>query len=132
MRDQDCFEIGFLWKEPDMVEWARRHAQRPGLHFSLVEKGEPLACGGVLDALPGVGTAWLVAMQAWTLYVRTVTRAFQVIAADDCYRRIQAYVNPTNEPAIRFVMWLGFEFEGECKRLAPNGDSMLLFAHTRR
>lgn len=133
MRAQDCFEVGFLWREPDLVMWARGHARRPGLHFTLLDSQVgPIACGGILDSLPGVGTAWLVAMEIWARHVKRVARAFRVIANDDTYRRIQAYINPTNEPAIRFAMWLGFEYEGECKRLAPSGDSLLQFAYTRR
>jgi hypothetical protein len=132
MREVDRYEIGCVWREPDTVSWAERHSARPGLHFALLSKGDPVACGGIIDAMPGVGTAWMIARISWTPFVKTIARAFRVVAADGIYRRIQAYINPGNEPAKIFAMWLGFEYEGECKCLAPNGDSMLQFAYTRR
>lgn len=98
--------------------------------------GEPLACFGVWPQWQGVGVAWgLVsekALEHGIALARQVKRLLLGIEEDRGYWRIQATVERNHHQAARFLLWLGFEFEGCLRSYGPTGLDHLLYARVRR
>jgi RimJ/RimL family protein N-acetyltransferase len=131
MRQQDRVEFANLSDEPDLERWAANYFLLPGLNWTVINKsGEPVACVGFRDVCAGVCVAWFVANDSFKTYMKSMTQAFRVMWKSGLYRRIEAYVNPLNPPAARYVEWLGFKMEGRCIKRARDGSDLLQYAYT--
>jgi RimJ/RimL family protein N-acetyltransferase len=120
--------------------WALPLLRGPGYVDSLladgdawvVEHGERVvAAGGIVRLHAQHGEAWtLIAPDAGPHMRRIHRLACEVL--DGCpLRRVQAYADPEFRPAQRWLRMLGFELEGYCAAITPQGRDMLLFARIR-
>ena len=83
--------------------------------FTLEDDDEILAVGGAHIMWPGVAEAWVLVSpsgkQHGRLFARYAKRRFEGMLKENDIRRMQATIHVTDEPAMRFVEWLGFEKE---------------------
>jgi hypothetical protein len=92
---------------------------------TVFEDGVVRACLGVFDFMPGLGIAWaMFSPGSWHLLPE-----ISAVAADylsTCtYRRIEAHINPTFRPSVRWAKRMRFQFEGVMRQHAPDGDRHL-------
>ena len=131
MREEDAVEQDLLSPGTDRQFWACRRALEPGLAYAVTDsRGMPVACFGFLDEAEGRCTAWLVATPDWCRHVKSIAKAFRVIARDGGYRRIQAFVQPGRPGAEKFLKWLGFTRDGPLPKMRSDGGAMDLYSYT--
>jgi hypothetical protein len=107
-----------------------------GLSFALVEGGELIAGGGLVQIWPGRAEAW----QLTSRHARPRQLAAAAAAArdtmdkrqrDPAFRRIEAYVRACEPWAVSFIRALGFVREGVLKAWDPAGRDVWLCARVR-
>jgi len=131
MRPQDRIEFETIADQKDLDTWASNYVALPGFNWAVLNSARaPVACVGFREIAQGVAVAWFVATEAWKRHAKSTTRAFRIMSRNRIYRRIEAYVNPENVKAQQYVRWLGFQYEGNCRRRAANGSDLLQYAFT--
>jgi hypothetical protein len=98
-----------------------------GLAFAAVEGDEILACAGVIQVWEGRGIIWAVLSGNIGRRFIAVHRA-SLRFLDMCFvRRIEAIVDTSFAPGVRWVEMLGFRLETECMRgyLPTGGDAAM-------
>lgn len=107
-----------------------------GLHWTLDDGGQILACGGVMRTTPGVGTGWLYADKCIVgdrhRIMATLETSADAISEAHAWwqmRRVQANAFVDNPRDIRWLLRLGFISEGVMRYTGPNGEHAILFAH---
>ena len=100
--------------------------------YTLLDGDEVLACAGVSTMWNGVAEGWIVlskyAIKHRVSVARYTEQLFDGIMKDNSLWRIQASVHTTDEKAIRFAQWLGFEYEGVMKKFGPDGSDYFRYA----
>jgi hypothetical protein len=99
--------------------------------YTYIEGGKVFACGGVIQLWEGMGEAWFALADEMDLPVFTICKAIKeyldgLIGAP--YKRLQATVKCSDEKAIRFIEWLGFEREGLLRSYGVDGDDYYIYA----
>jgi hypothetical protein len=83
-----------------------------------------VGCGGIIKVSEYRGQAWVILNAGDWPFIQ-LHRAIIKGLRDNDYRRIEAFVDPTFEPAIRWMKMLGFECETPYKPfLMPDGRGM--------
>ena len=99
--------------------------------YTTMYKGEITAIGGVQKCWPGVGTAFLWALPAFVSYpiasARTWKKIYQSIAEGGEFHRIEATVEVDDDDRVRFLKFLGFEYEGLMRKYSPEGYDHLRY-----
>jgi RimJ/RimL family protein N-acetyltransferase len=97
--------VGYF-TERDVNDLAER-----GPAWSGIVDGQVVACAGLIECHKFRATGW-------GLFAKTTPQAFMAIhrasrrrILDSGYRRIEAYVDPRSQPAMRWVKALGFKLE---------------------
>jgi len=127
-RKEDLAEIDMM-SEVGRQKWACRRALEPGIAFSVLRKdGLPVACFGLIEESSGVAMAWLLATPEWCPYLKSVFRAWKIIVKESQYRRIQALAQPDRPGAKKFLLWMGFKFDGSLQKFCSDGSSMDLYS----
>lgn len=137
MRDSDWEEVRrMMWVE-DREEFARIHWLVPGVRLmALAPDGTPVSMGGLSPHTAGVWVAWMVS----TDRVHEVGRALSVnlrrrIAAMlnlPAVQRIEAHSWEGHTESHKWLMLLGFEFEGPRRRACKDGSDTWTFAAVKR
>ena len=100
--------------------------------FTLEDDDEILAVGGAHIMWPGVAEAWVLVSpsgkQHGRLFARYAKRRFEGMLKENSIRRMQATIHVTDEPAMRFVEWLGFEREGLMRKYGVEGEDYIRVA----
>jgi len=103
--------------------------------LALVAPEGVVACAGVTVFWEGAGQMWMRAgvlsgcyPVALARHCRVLIRRFEDVLR---LRRIQATVKADNEPALRFIRWLGFRAEGLLRGYGPEGADYIMFARVR-
>lgn len=131
LREFDITQLRLYTDEKDAQTYACKVALAPGIKFAVLDdKHLPVACFGITDEVPGVGTMWILGTDAWKAHVKSIKRATLRLFEEKLYRRVQAWIEPGNAVAKRYAEWHGFEFEGRCKKLTPSGADMDLYSRT--
>jgi hypothetical protein len=105
-------------------------ARGPGL--AVIDRGDVLACVGIVPCWPGRAVAWaLLSDRIQPNRFLAVHR--RVKAALDRHGmrhpwRIEIQVDPTHLAALRWAAMLGFLVEGRMRRYLPDGRDMILMA----
>jgi len=99
------------------------------------ESGKVLAVLGVWPLWAGVGTAWALISGEALRYPFGLARAAkgflaEIIERDDFWR-IQATIERGHWTGRRFILWLGFQFEGMMECYGPTGLDHDLYALVR-
>lgn len=123
--DKEEFEV---YGEGDAQIWACRQCLKPGIAFTALQDTDPVACFGLVDEGRGMASAWMIATDKWKDSPRDSIRVGRMMFNDSGFRRIQALVRPDLPERAKFIASFGFEFEGKCRKIAPNGADMLLFS----
>lgn len=138
------------------AELRPEHLERIRLQPSQTWAAPLMRGGGYLDALLEDGDAWAVEEgervfgvggivrhhahcgEAWTLLAADagpvmpiIHRLAKGVLDASPLRRVHAYADPNFWPAQRWLRLLGFELEGRCRAVTPEGRDMLLFARVR-
>lgn len=102
------------------------------------DNGEPQAAIGVVPAgTPGAWLVWMVATDAWPRVWRAMVRWVSGVlrpALEGCedVRRVAAFVEASNEVALRFAERLGLTLrEGPLHSLGSDGSDWYLMARVR-
>lgn len=107
---------------PDPREIARRLAS--GYAYTVEDKGQIIASGGVLPLWKGVGEAWIVSSPLVPKYkvffVKTVLREIAILA--EKFERIQTTIDIENVVSMKWAEWMGFENEGLRRKFLGGRD----------
>lgn len=113
----------------------RLRAGGPAFTARDSETGEALACAGIAVLWPGVGEGWgflgkSIAGRNFVLG-RTVRKGIRQLM--DAYRlhRIQATCEAENTKAGRWLLWLGFQYEGDMPGYGIHGETHSRYAIVR-
>ena len=103
-------------------------------HFvaaTVMNDGEPIACFGVHEVWGTNGEVWVAlsekVLEAHMKTLVVVTRR----ALDDMnkmYKRLQCYIEASNERALSFVEHFGFRCEGLLEAYGPQGEDFCVYA----
>jgi len=100
--------------------------------FTLEDDGEILAVGGAHIMWTGVAEAWVLVSPSGKkhgrLFARYAKRRFEGMLQENAITRMQATIHVTDESAMRFVEWLGFEKEGLMRKYGVDGDDYIRVA----
>lgn len=91
----------------------------------------PIACFGESMLWPGNGECWaILARDLGTRFI-AVDRAVRALIERVSTPRLQAYVDATFAPGVRWMLDLGFKVEGKLHRYLPGGNDAFMFALVR-
>ena len=127
--DRECLEAVTGVCDPDL--FALNRWQTEGAAWALVD-GEPVAIGGLSQAVPGIGRLWLITTDAMTpqSWKKLIRHTRTVLAnASTVIPRIEAEVLGTWSAAERFIRRLDFELEGVRRRAGRDGRDILVFVY---
>ena len=106
-------------------------------HWDMIDfrEFERETMGNLLEQIrPGVGEAWLVASGLSTKnklwFVRGVKNWMEKLMNTHQLHRVQTTVMHGHTELIRFVEFLGMEFEGRIKHYGPNKEDYLMYGRT--
>lgn len=99
------------------------------------ENGSILAIVGVASMWKGVGTVWMLisedARRRGLSLTRGILRFLAVSKSERGYWRLQATIAHGDERARRWIIHLGFVYEGTMVAYAPDGKTHDLYARVR-
>jgi hypothetical protein len=99
--------------------------------YTYIEDDKVLACGGAIKLWDGMAEAWFTLADDMDLPVFTICKAVKEYIDSligNPYRRLQATVKRSDEKAIRFIEWLGFEREGLLLQYGVEGADYYIYA----
>lgn len=128
LRERDVHEVRGIARQETLEEFARERARAVGAHWSLIEDGIVLGCGGILaGATYGSGLMWLLFADGWTRHLMLLARAWRMIKEYGDYRRLEAKCYADNPVACKFVEHCGFEREGVLKSYSVRGEDVVQY-----
>jgi len=103
-----------------------------GPAWTLRVDGNIVGCGGVMLLWSGVGEAWVMPNALAAEYplacFRTICQGLQHAITAHNLRRVQSVVHESVPAEQRWVVRLGFEFEGVMRGYGPGGETYLRYA----
>lgn len=102
-----------------------------GWAWAVEDEGAVLGVGGIVRHHEQMGEAWTLLSPAAGAHMRRIHRVVAGVLERCELRRVQAFADPDFWPAQRWLRLLGFEHEGRCRAVTPEGRDMLLFARVR-
>lgn len=105
---RDRMEI--LRMYPDLDRWALERCTLPGNAWALIEDGQVIAAGGIVDQ-GAKGTLWLAGRTGWRRSVKHAVRIWRAIRDSGLYQRFECQCAEDNSVAQRFAERMGFERE---------------------
>lgn len=103
----------------------------PNRAWSVLEGDRTLACVGLVDCGGGRARAWALLGEGLGRRMVGITRAIARGLAEQPYRRIDAEVAASFQPAGRWASMLGFQREGVMRAFCDNGADAELWARVR-
>jgi hypothetical protein len=104
---------------------------RGGPAYTAMVDGKVIGIGGVFVLWPGTGEAWALVSpgvkQHGLFFIRASRDYLDGIAREKNLERVQAAVQQDFDAGLKYIMALGFEYEGAMKRFF-NGKTFLRFA----
>jgi L-amino acid N-acyltransferase YncA len=136
-----------LWKLPaggiisNGLEACKSDEEREALYTRLVKCGTfitavndegILGLAGITQLYEKVGYAWMGPTRVGLKHPLAISRRIKIeidrIAARLDLHRVQADVWEEAPISIKFVEWVGFEYEGRMPKYTPDGDTYLRYA----
>ena len=103
----------------EMAEWMHRWSR------TLLIDDRPVAVVGIEPLWQGVGKAWTyLSMESLGHKVgitRSMLRLLYFIERDEDMHRIEASVEKSNSRAVRWIQYLGFDYEGDMPNYGLGG-----------
>jgi hypothetical protein len=126
-RQGDIKALG-RYAEPHTADLEARVSADPA--WTLEDDGSPVACGGVVTLIPGVGEIWLVVSPLMTVRPLSLCRALrakkrELLSDKYGYRRLQAIIWCGFELGCRLATRYGLTYEGTLERYLPYGDAYM-------
>lgn len=115
----------------DLLDYGYGAFYQRGIARTVWLDGDPVACFGESIVWDGVGECWAILAGNIGISMVAVDRAVRALIGKVSTRRLQAYVDASFEPGVRWMLDLGFTVEGKLKRYLPNGNDAFLFALVR-
>lgn len=101
----------------------------------MTDSGQVVGCAGVNTYWPGVGEAWAILSDLIHKYPlsfhRTVVKMLNQIQTDYKLNRIQATCLQGFNRAEKWLIALGFEYEGTMRKYGPGGEDHYRYARVR-
>jgi RimJ/RimL family protein N-acetyltransferase len=102
-----------------------------GRAFTMLLDGQPIACAGAYEIAPGRAYLWSYLGAEALRHFKALHRyAFKVIGQLP-WRRVEAYSDVRQIAGARWLLRLGFQFEGVARAWSPDGRDMRQFARIR-
>ena len=114
-----------------LLAWGKLHeSQKPNVTFWV--DGVPVASGGFYIMWNGVAESWVALNEVVPMReVVEVKRQFLDWIEEYQLWRVAAQVISTFRKGIRFVEWLGMEYEGTMRSFGPAREDYLLYARVK-
>ncbi len=140
---EDANVLAFFMREDDAREVLATHysdyrhefadaCMRWGGWCCKTANGIPVAMGGVVEAWPGVGTAWMVATPDLPQHGLEVTRFARKLIADSVHlHRVQAFSAAFHTVSHAWLEALGFERGPLMRKMGKGGEDFIVFEIVR-
>tara|TARA_R100000773_G_C4194771_1_gene99362 strand:- start:216 stop:713 length:498 start_codon:yes stop_codon:yes gene_type:complete len=108
-------------------------ATKQGYGFTVLDKGRPIVCFGVVPLWPGVAELWLIPdtklIQKWKLKFHKGARKFMELAADELnLHRLHVTVSAQNVRSVKWIEHIYFKREGLLKKYSFNKKDMIMYS----
>lgn len=112
VRDSDLVEAGRLDGTKTQDELISEIAGASGQRFVVYDSVGPVAVFGLAVGPSGIGIPWFLADSRVSKYERVLVRCGRLFIklAHEQYATLFNWVDDTNQPAKRFLEFLGFQF----------------------
>ncbi len=132
LRSESRIGVGAM--RADLGRLGKSYA-RGGPAMTLREPGgQIVACVGILSMWPGVAEAWCLASPLAGKWAAGLTRAvlweLHLLEECRCLHRIQAHVRRGRRDAVRWLEYMGFEFEGLCLEYGSDREHYYRYARS--
>lgn len=97
--------------EVSIEEIKKVTSQQDNFNFTLMRDGIPLGCGGTVNATKLRGVAWAILQKTEPKDFFMIDRAMRWGMKASGLKRIEAYVDPRFDAALRWMKLLGFRLE---------------------
>lgn len=115
--------------QPTMNEAHGREIEATGGRtFTMLLHGTPIACGGAFEIWPGRAYVWSYLTDDALRNARALHRFAIRTLARMPWRRLESYADVQHRSAARWLLHLGFQFEGVARAWASDGRDMAQFA----
>lgn len=102
-----------------------------GPSFAGVDKGEVLACAGILPQWPGRAIAWALMGAGAGRQFTAIHKATKRFLEQQPTKRIETWVLSGFQQGHRWIQMLGFRWEGRMESFTPAGEAGDLYARIR-
>ncbi|MDY7802818.1 GNAT family acetyltransferase [Burkholderia stagnalis] len=99
--------------------------------WALIEDGNVLGCGGLVECWENRAQAWTLISAALLPRFRPAHRMVKSILADAPWRRIEMDVDIEHRAGIAWAHHLGFVQEGVRRKYTVDGRDVILFARVK-
>jgi hypothetical protein len=103
----------------------------PGRALAMIQDGQVIAAGGVIEAFPGCGVAWFMPSVDMRprQYVHALRRCRAILEElSGSFFRIAATVRPGDDGARRWALRLGFRIEGYLRKATVTREDAIMMA----
>ena len=112
---------------PDLT---RAYFSPGSVAYCLLENGEPVLAGGIVNLGWNRGEAWLIPTKFLHDHLKfclvLINRLLPEMAEEYGFVRVQATC--INDPSGKFAKGRGFEYEGFLKKFGPNGEGCYMYS----
>ena len=108
-------------------------ATKQGYGFTVLDKGRPIVCFGIVPQWPGVAELWLIPDQVLIkkhrLRFHKGSLKFMVHAAEELnLHRLHVTVSAHNVPAVKWIESIYFSREGVLKKYSFDKKDMIMYS----
>lgn len=130
MKHLDSLVASSVFPIPLTPDLTRAYFSPGSVAYCLLEDGEPVLAGGIVNLGWNRGEAWLLPTSFLKSHLRLclslIHKLLPSMAENYGFIRVQATC--LNDPHGKFAKGRGFEYEGTMKKFGPNGESCYLFS----
>jgi hypothetical protein len=118
------------YPSPLSDDMTRAYFSPGSVAYCLLENGDPVLAGGIVNLGWNRGEAWLIPTtflhENLKFCLALIRDMLPKIADDYGFVRVQATC--INDPSGKFARGRGFEYEGTLKKFGPNGETCDIYA----
>lgn len=106
---------------------------KQGFGYTVLDKGKPIVCFGIVPQWPGVAELWLIPdrklIQKWKLKFHKGAKKFMELAADELnLHRLHVTVSANNVRSVKWIEHIYFKREGVLKKYSFNKQDMIMYS----
>ncbi|WP_369064774.1 GNAT family N-acetyltransferase [Burkholderia gladioli] len=114
------------------LAYAEHLCTLPGVGWALVDGGETLGCGGIVEVWENRAQAWTLISPALLRRFRPAHRMVRDILNDAPWRRIEMDVDAEHVAGVAWAERLGFVLEGVRHKYTADGRDVMLYARIKQ